>query len=34
MGFQKDDFIDGIEEYCGAATFLQETRESKISYFI
>jgi peroxiredoxin family protein len=34
MGFQKDDFIDGIEEYCGAATFLQETREAKITYFI
>ena len=34
MGFQKDDFIDGIEEYCGAASFLQETRESKMSYFI
>lgn len=34
MGFQKDDFIEGIEEYCGAATFLQEARESKLSYFI
>ena len=34
MGFQKDDFIDGVEEYCGAATFLQDTREAKISYFI
>ena len=34
MGFQKDDFIDGIEEYCGAATFLQDTREAKITYFI
>ena len=34
MGFKKEDFIDGIEEYCGAATFLQEARESKLSYFI
>lgn len=34
MGFSKDDFIDGIEEYCGAATFLQEVREGKITYFI
>ncbi len=34
MGFKKEDFIDGIAEYCGAATFLQEARESKLSYFI
>ena len=34
MGFQKDDFIDGISEYCGAATFLQAAGESKVSYFI
>ncbi len=34
MGFKKEDFIDGIEEYCGATTFLQEARESKLSYFI
>ncbi len=34
MGFKKEDFIDGIAEYCGATTFLQEARESKISYFI
>ena len=34
MGFQKDDFVDGIDLYAGAATFLQGARESKISYFI
>jgi len=34
MGFQKDDFIDGIDEYCGAAAFLGDARESRVSYFI
>lgn len=34
MGFKKEDFIDGIDEYCGAATYLAEAREAKISYFI
>lgn len=34
MGFEKDDFIDGVELYAGAATFLQLAREGKISYFI
>lgn len=34
MGFEKDDFIDGIDSFAGAATFLQEAREGKISYFI
>ena len=34
MGFKKDDFIDGIDEYCGAATYLSEAKEAKVSYFI
>jgi peroxiredoxin family protein len=34
MGFQKEDFIDGIDAFAGAATFLQGAREGKISYFI
>jgi peroxiredoxin family protein len=34
MGFQKDDFIDGVDSFAGAATFLQLAREGKISYFI
>jgi len=34
MGFSKDDFIDGIDSFAGAATFLQLAREGKISYFI
>jgi len=34
MGFKKEDFIDGIDEYCGAATYLAEAREAKASYFI
>jgi len=34
MGFQKEDFIDGIDEYCGAATYLAEAKEAKVSYFI
>jgi len=34
MGFKEDDFIDGIDSYAGAATFLGEVREGKVSYFI
>jgi peroxiredoxin family protein len=34
MGHKKEDFIDGIDEYCGAATYLQEAKEAKVSYFI
>jgi peroxiredoxin family protein len=34
MGFEKDDFIDGVDSFAGAATFLQLAREGKISYFI
>jgi peroxiredoxin family protein len=34
MGFSKDDFIDGIDSFAGAATFLGEAREGRISYFI
>ena len=34
MGFKKGDFIDGIDAFAGAATFLQGAREGKISYFI
>jgi len=34
MGFEKNDFIDGIDSFAGAATFLGEAREGKISYFI
>lgn len=34
MGFQKDDFIDGLDSFVGAATFLQLAREGRVSYFI
>jgi peroxiredoxin family protein len=34
MGFEKEDFIDGIDSFAGAATFLGDVREGKISYFI
>lgn len=34
MGFGKNDFIDGIDSFAGAATFLGDVREGKISYFI
>lgn len=34
MGFVKEDFVEGIDDYAGAATFLQLARESKVSYFI
>ncbi len=34
MGFGKDDFIDGIDARAGAATFLGEVLEGRVSYFI
>lgn len=34
MGFEKEDFIDGIDSFAGAAAYLQGAREGKISYFI
>ena len=34
MGFKEEDFIDGIDSYAGATTFLQDVREGKVSYFI
>jgi peroxiredoxin family protein len=34
MGFKKKDFIDGVDAYAGAATFLAETLDGRISYFI
>jgi len=34
MGFKEEDFIDGIDSYTGAATFLGEVREGRVSYFI
>jgi peroxiredoxin family protein len=34
MGFSKEDFIDGIDSFAGAATYLQSAREGKMSYFI
>ncbi|MBU0574362.1 MAG: DsrE/DsrF/DrsH-like family protein [Candidatus Margulisiibacteriota bacterium] len=34
MGFAKDDFIDGIDSYSGAATYLSDALEGKVSYFI
>lgn len=34
MGFKEDDFIEGIDSFAGAATFLQDVREGKVSYFI
>ncbi|NQU16652.1 MAG: DsrE/DsrF/DrsH-like family protein [Candidatus Saganbacteria bacterium] len=34
MGFTREDFIDGIDSFAGAATFLAEARECKVSYFI
>lgn len=34
MGFTEKDFIDGIDSFAGAVTFLQLVREGKISYFI
>jgi peroxiredoxin family protein len=34
MGFKKDDFIDGVDAYAGAATFLGDAIEGRVSYFI
>ena len=34
MGFKKEDFIEGIDSFAGAATYLQNAREGKVSYFI
>jgi peroxiredoxin family protein len=34
MGFKKEDFIDSVDSFAGAATFLGEAREGKVSYFI
>ncbi len=34
MGFDKDDFIDGVDECVGAASFLNEALDGKLSYFI
>jgi peroxiredoxin family protein len=34
MGFRKEDFIDGIDTFAGAATFLGDVIEGKVSYFI
>ncbi len=34
MGFSKDDFIDGVDVYAGAATFLGEVLDGRVSYFI
>jgi len=34
MGFSKDDFIAEVDSVAGAASFLQEVTEGKVSYFI
>ena len=34
MGFKKEDFIEEVDTFAGAATFIEASRESKISYFI
>ena len=34
MGFSKEDFIDGVDSFVGAAAFLAEAKEGKLSYFI
>jgi peroxiredoxin family protein len=34
MGYDKSDFIDGLDSFAGAAAYLAEARECKISYFI
>ena len=34
MGFKKEDFIDGIDAFAGAAAYLSEAREGKLSYFL
>ncbi|MDH7511765.1 MAG: DsrE/DsrF/DrsH-like family protein [Clostridiales bacterium] len=34
MGFKKEDFIDGVDAFSGAATYLDEALEARTSYFI
>jgi peroxiredoxin family protein len=34
MGFAKNDFIDGVDAYAGAATFLGQVMDGRVSYFI
>jgi peroxiredoxin family protein len=34
MGFRKEDFIDGIDAFAGAATYLDEALDARTSYFI
>jgi len=34
MGFAKEDFSDGVDAYAGAATFLGEAMDGRVSYFI
>ncbi len=34
MGFQKEDFIEEMDSLAGMSTFMQEVRESRVSYFI
>jgi peroxiredoxin family protein len=34
MGFEKEDFIPEVDSFAGAATYLQNASEGKMSYFI
>ncbi|MBI5700483.1 DsrE/DsrF/DrsH-like family protein [Candidatus Saganbacteria bacterium] len=34
MGFDKDDFVEELDSFSGAATYLSDAIEGKISYFI
>ncbi len=34
MGIKKEDLIDGVEDPCGVATFLEQAFNSKVSLFI
>ena len=34
MGVSKDDFIDGVEKFAGAATYFQNASESDVNLFI
>ena len=34
FGFTKDDFIDDVTSWCGAASFLPTARESDVTLFI
>jgi len=34
FGFKTEDFIPGVSEYCGAATFLQIAKDADVSLFI